>query len=85
MSFKYATCLKDGIVLVENLIETRGRDQGAVLGGLHLAVTESEIITPCSIKQFVAPGTERHEERIGRVIEEAIAEFEQTSPAARPR
>ena len=52
---------KNGIVLVQNLIETRGRDQGVVLGGLHLAVTESEIITPCSIKQLVAPGTEGDE------------------------
>ena len=25
--------------------------------GLHIAVTESEIVTPCSIKQFVAPGS----------------------------
>ena len=81
-SLKYTTWLEDGIVLVQNSIETRGRDQGAVLGGLHLAVTESEIITPRSIKQFVASGTERHEERIGRVVEETVAKFEDTSPAA---
>ena len=54
----------------------------SLLGGLDLAVTESEIITPCSIKQFVASRTERREERIGRVVEETVAEFEQTSPAA---
>ena len=82
LSLKYATCLEDGIVLVENLIETRGRDQGAVRGCLHLTVTESEIITPCSIKQFVASGAERDEERIGGVVEETVAKFEDTSPAA---
>ncbi len=81
LSLKYATRLEDGIVLVENSIETRGRNQSASGGGFHLAVAESEIITPCSIKQFVAPDTECDEERIGHVVEEAVAEFEQTSPA----
>ena len=51
-------------------------------GGLHIAVTESDIITPCAIKQFVASGAERDEERIGGVVEEAVAKFEDTSPAA---
>ena len=47
-----------------------------------MAVTESIIIAPCSIKQFVASGAERDEERIGRVVEEPVAKFEETSPAA---
>src|SRR4030095_14136044 len=82
LSLKYATFLEDGIVLVQNSVETRGRDQGAGRGCLHLAVAESPIIAPCSIKQFVTPDTERGEKRISRVVKEAVAEFEQTSPAA---
>ncbi len=54
----------------------------AIEVAFDLAVTEPEIVTPCSIKQFVAPRTERDEEGIGRVVEQAVAKFEQTSPAA---
>jgi hypothetical protein len=76
------TRLEDRIVLIQNLTVARTRNERPTRGDFDLAVTEADIITPRSIKQFVASYPNRREKGVGGVIYQTVPKFKETSAAA---